>query len=344
MEKLGYGIIGCGVIAPWHADSVRGIPNVKLVAVSDESEQKAKSMAEKYGVEYYTNYNKMLERDDIDLVSICTPSGFHMQAAVAAATAGKHIMCEKPLEITLEKCDTIIDACQINKVKLGVIFQRRTWEVNKKIKEAIDSGKLGKMILGDAYLKYYRNQEYYDSAGWRGTWDIDGGGCLMNQGVHGIDLIQWLMGPVESVYAYAETMARKIEVEDTAIALLRYKNGAIGVIQGATTVYPGLPSTFAIHGEKGTIVWEEDKIKTYEIIGEEKKIESAEDKSQVGISSSPTSIGIAGHKTQIADLIDAIINNRRPLCDGEEGRKAVEIILAIYKSAKNKQEVKLPLK
>ena len=182
------------------------------------------------------------------MVCVCTPSGNHGEVTIAAAEAGIHVLCEKPIEITDEKLTAMIDACRKHGVKLGGIFQRRTLPAAIKTREAIQSGKLGKMVLGDAYLKYYRSPEYYKSAGWRGTWELDGGGALMNQGIHGIDLITWMMGDVHSVVAKCGTLVRDIEVEDTAVAIVKYKNGAYGVIQGTTSVYPGLDTRFEVHG------------------------------------------------------------------------------------------------
>ena len=232
-KKVRFAIVGTGVIAPLHAESIIKNPLTELVAVCDIIEEKAQAFADKYGVEHvYKYYEDMFKRGDIDVVCVCTPSGNHGEVTIAAAEAGIHVLCEKPIEITDEKLTAMIDACRKHGVKLGGIFQRRTLPAAIKTREAIQSGKLGKMVLGDAYLKYYRSPEYYKSAGWRGTWELDGGGALMNQGIHGIDLITWMMGDVHSVVAKCGTLVRDIEVEDTAVAIVKYKNGAYGVIQG----------------------------------------------------------------------------------------------------------------
>lgn len=351
--SLGFGIIGCGVIAPFHAKGIQNARGARLVAVADIISEKARQFAQEYSagengagehgaVAWYKDYQDLLKRDDIQVICICTPSGMHADMAVDAAQAGKHVLSEKPMAITLPQLDRMIAACRKAGVKLGTIFQRRTYESSRQVKQAIEQGKLGKLVLGDAYLKYYRTQEYYNSAGWRGTWELDGGGALMNQGVHGIDLIQWLMGDVESVYARSAALAHDIEVEDTAVAVLQYKNGAFGVIEGTTSVYPGLETRLEIHGEKGTIILEEQTITRWSFIGEEDPGPGAgavEEKA--GGSADPAAIATAGHLRQIQDMVDAVRENREPLVNGEEGRKAVEIILAIYESARTRREVRL---
>ncbi|MFA5857942.1 MAG: Gfo/Idh/MocA family oxidoreductase [Elusimicrobiota bacterium] len=353
-----FGIIGCGVISSFHAKAIKAnVGKAELVAVCDEIEEKAKKLAADFGVnKVFTDYRKMIEDKEVDAVCVCTPSGLHLEPAVFAAEHGKNIMCEKPIEITLERTDMMLNACKKNGTRLGCIFQRRTWDLNKKIKETIDSGVLGKMLMGDAYLKYFRSRDYYKSAGWRGTWELDGGGALMNQGIHGIDLIQWLMGGVDSVTAMCETKARDIQVEDTAIAMIKYKNGAMGVIQGTTSIYPGENSVFAVHGDKGSIITEERKVKRWaiEVPNDEKRAKEKENEKNMiesggadagtGMSSDPKAIGFEGHAKQIGDLCDAINAPRDPYITGDEGRKALEVILAIYESARTGSTVKLPLK
>ncbi len=237
----------------------------------------------------------MLKRDDIDVVCICTPSGMHSGMAVAAVDAKKHILCEKPLDISIEAIDRMI--------------------------EEVQSGALGKMVLGDAYLKYYRSQEYYNSAGWRGTWSMDGGGALMNQGVHGIDLIQWIMRDIESVFAKAGALARDIEVEDTAVIVVAYK---YGVIEGTTSVYPAIPIRLELHGEKGSIIMEEQTITKWQVIREEPKtLDGLEEKA--GGSSDPRAISTTGHVRHVTDLISAIKEDREPAINGESAKTGKEI-------------------
>ncbi len=339
-KRFGFGIIGCGNIGPSHANAINAVADAQLIAVTDIIEDKAKSFAEKFNVKcWYTDYQEMLKRDDIDVVCICTPSGMHSEMAVAAADAKKHILCEKPLDISIEAIDKMLDAVRRNKVKLSGVFQRRTYDSSIKAREAVRSGKLGKMVLGDAYLKYYRSQEYYNSADWRGTWSMDGGGALMNQGIHGIDLIQWIMGDIESVFAKAGALARDIEVEDTAVIVVTYKNGAYGVIEGTTSVYPAIPTRLELHGEKGSIIMEEQTITKWQVIGEESKTFEGDEK--VGGSSHPTDISATGHIRHVIDLISAIKEDREPAINGESAKKAVEVILAVYESARTGKEIRI---
>lgn len=340
-KKSRFGIVGAGVIGSLQADCIVSLKEAKLVAIADTSEKRAKNLAEKYGVTHYTDYKKMLERRDIDIVSVCVPSGYHSKIAVAAAEAGKNIIVEKPIEVTLEKADRIISTCKNKGVKLSVISQHRFNPGAVKLYRALKEGRFGKLILGDAYIKWYRSQEYYDSGNWRGTWKLDGGGALINQSIHTIDLLQWIMGPVDSIYANIATLAHKIEVEDIATVLIKFKNGALGVIEGSTAIYPGQPERLEIYGEKGTIILEGGRIKKWEFIDrKEKLIEKREISTGA---SDPGAISLTAHKAQIKDMIEAVKKEREPAVTGEEGRKVLEIILAIYKSARTNKGVKLPL-
>ena len=344
MSKIRFGIVGCGVIAPWHARGITNTPEAELVAVCDVIQERADKLSADFGgAAVYTDYRKMLAKGGVDAVCVCVPSGLHGQVTIDAAKAGKHVMCEKPIEITLDKIDAMVAACANAKVKLGVIFQRRTSPVWHKIKKTVDEGKLGKMVLGDAYLKYYRSQEYYDSGDWRGTWELDGGGALMNQGVHGIDLLLWIMGRVKRVSAYARHLVRNIPVEDTAVAILEYETGALGVIQGTTSVTPGEPTRWEFHGDDGTIVLQEASITKWHCGEEREAPEIQKVDSGGGGVSDPTAIGAGGHMMLIQDLVNAIKEDREPMIPGREARRAVQLILAIYESERTGCPVDLPL-
>jgi predicted dehydrogenase len=340
-ETVGYGIIGCGVIAPWHARTiVEFTKGAKLVAVADSVPEKAKALAEKFGVAHvYADPHELLARPDIQAVSVCTPSGMHGDWVIAAAAAGKHVMTEKPMEIQLAKIDAMIDACRRHNTRLGVIFQRRTSPMWQKIRETVQSGKLGRMVLGDAYLKYFRSQENYDSGAWRGTWALDGGGALMNQGVHLVDQLQWIMGPVTSVYSHADHLVRRIEVEDTTVSVLRFQSGAFGVLEGTTSVV-GMDHRLEFHGDQGTITVYGERIEKWNVPGEEMP---TFEPAAGSMSADPSAIGLTGHIIQLQDFVDAIREDRRPMVAGEDGRAAVEIILAVYRSARTGQPVELPL-
>ncbi|MDD9267744.1 Gfo/Idh/MocA family protein [Paenibacillus sp. GCM10023248] len=339
-KKVRFAVIGAGVIAPSHAKAIAGNSEAELVAVADVEPDKANKLAEDFSIPYvYRDYQELLKRDDIDAITVAVPSGYHAEVVIAAAEAGKHVLVEKPLDITADSMTRMISACRQADVKLGCVFQRRVTEASIVAKQAIESGKLGKLVLGDAYQKSYRSPQYYKSAGWRGTWAIDGGGALMNQGVHGIDLIQWLMGDVHSVFAYSSALVREIEVEDTAVAVVKYKSGAFGVIQGTTSVYPGQETRFELHGEKGTIIFDDSGFKQWKFADHEEAMPQVVPR--VGASSDPAQIANDGHFILVDDLIQAIRENRDPLVSGEEGRKAVDLILAIYESARTGKEITL---
>ena len=340
-QKFGFGIIGIGNVSTIHAKCIQQIENCKLIAVCSRSEQKAKKAAQEYGVPYYTNFVDLIERDDIDVISICTPSGMHLEPALAAAQSGKHVIVEKPIEIKLERADQVIDACQKANVKLAVIFQHRFGEGVQRLRKAVQQGHLGKLILGDAYVKWHRTQEYYDTGGWRGTLKGDGGGALINQSIHTIDLLQWIMGPVKTVSGKVGTFTHNIEGEDMGLALLSFENGAMGIIEGSTSIYPGFPERLEIHGEKGTVILEGGKIKTWEIQGTKEEPEVLEADRKTGGASDPMAISIEGHLAQYRDFIEAIRNDREPIVHGIEGRKALEIVLAIYQSSKEGRAVQL---
>jgi predicted dehydrogenase len=345
VSKLKWGIIGCGVIAPWHADSVVDSETADLVAVCDVDEAKGQAFAAEYGgVALYTDYREMLKEGGIDAVSICTPSGLHSEMTVAAAEAGVHVLCEKPMAITVPQMDAMMEAVAKAGVKLEVIFQRRTYDTTRVVRQAVQSGVLGQMTLADAYLKYYRSPAYYKSADWRATWALDGGGALMNQGVHGIDVLVWIMGDVKSVFAKAEAKARDIEVEDTCAAVVTFKNGAYGVIEGTTSCNPGEPTTFCFHGEKGTIVLDDKGIQKWAIAADKSEVaendpEKCVSRGSQSATTDPKSIGRAGHLAQVNDLCQAILTGRDPMITAASARKAVELILAIYESARTGREV-----
>jgi UDP-N-acetyl-2-amino-2-deoxyglucuronate dehydrogenase len=344
---FGFGIIGCGMIARFHAAAIADVRGAKLVACFDVMPKSVDRFAGETGCRPYHKLEEMLADRDVDLVTIGTPSGAHRDPAVAAARAGKHVIVEKPLEVTLPRCDAIIRACEENGVLLSTVFPSRFHDASRELKRAVDSGRFGHLTLADAYVKWYRTQAYYDSGAWRGTWALDGGGALMNQAIHSVDLLTWLMGPVVEVRADTATLAHeRIEVEDTAVATLRFANGALGVIEASTAVYPGYLKRIEIHGSEGTAVLEEEDIKVWDFARNQKRDDAIrqrmqEHRSTGGGASDPKAIGHHGHARQFADVLDAIRRKRRPQIDAYEGRRSVEIIVAIYKSAKTGRPVKI---
>ena len=347
--SYGFGIIGLGLIADFHARAIQEMRGGKLVACCSRNQEKADRFAEKYQCKGYSSWEKFLGHPGLDIVNICTPSGTHLEPALAVAAAGKHLIVEKPLEITLPRCDEIIRACEENGVKLTSVFESRFFKLTSVIKKAVDQGRFGQMVLCDAYIKWYRSQEYYDKGGWRGSWKLDGGGALMNQSIHAVDLLQYFAGEVEEIQALIATIGHQgIEVEDNAVALLRFKSGALGVIEGSTSVYPGFLKRIELSGTEGSVIMEEEDLKAWSFKKEllkDRKIRKqffSRTKSGGG-ASDPGAIDFCGHQYQFENMVEAIKNNNEPLIDGYEARKAVEIILGIYKSAREGKKVKLPL-
>lgn len=340
-DKFRFAIVGAGVIAKTHAEAIRQHPEAELAAVADRTKEKAEAFAKEYGADAYDDYREMLRRPDIDIVCVCTPSGKHAEVTIAAAAAGKHVLCEKPLDIRAERMTEMIETCRKQGVKLGCVFQRRLMPAMQMAYRALREGRIGRLVLANAYLKYYRSPEYYKSGGWRGTWALDGGGALMNQGVHGVDVIRHLAGDVESVFAYTGALARDIEVEDTAVIALKYRNGAFGVIQAATSVYPGQETRFELHGDKGTIEFGDSGFKQWTFMGREEPVPEAGDTLGLSASTHSQQLAIAGHAFYVDDMIRAVREDREPFVNGEEARKSVDLVLAIYESARTGREVKL---
>lgn len=338
-KKIGFALIGCGGIANFHAKAIKAISDAELVGVYDYSIEFAEKFAKNYDAKVFKTVDQLLSSKDVDVVNICTPSGLHAEYAIAAANAKKHIVIEKPMAITKEQLSGVIKAVKDNGVKVEVITQLRFTPTIVALKKAIDEGRLGKILIADYRMKYYRSPEYYKQGGWRGTWKMDGGGALMNQGIHGIDLIQYLLGGIKSVYADCRTLAREIEVEDTANILVEYTNGAVGIIQGTTLAEPGYPRSIEITGTKGTVIIKEDVIEHWDVAGENNPLPSKN--SSVGAGSDPLALSEAYHKLQLEDLIKAINENKKPLVNEDEGRKPVDIILAAYQSSKTKQKVEV---
>ena len=345
----GFGIIGCGMIAGFHARAIDDVEGAELVACCDTVPEAADKLAEKTGCKAYHDLEAMLADPGVEVVTVGTPSGAHTEPAVAAARAGKHLIVEKPLEITLARCDQIIEACQKAGVVLSTIFPSRFHDSSRQMKKAVDGGRFGCLTVGDAYVKWYRTQEYYDSGQWRGTWELDGGGALMNQAIHSVDLLTWLMGPVAEIRAQTGLLAHeRIAVEDVAMATLKFANGALGVIEASTAIYPGYLKRIEIHGSTGSAVMEEEDLVKWDFA--EKKPEDAEIEAKMservsggGGAADPSAIGHHGHARQFADVLKAIQEGTEPLVDGPEGRRSVEIILAIYLAAETGQTVQLPL-
>ncbi|MEM7697956.1 MAG: Gfo/Idh/MocA family oxidoreductase [Verrucomicrobiota bacterium] len=346
-----FGIIGAGMIANFHATAIKAMRGGELHSFYGRRQDAVDELVKDHGGTGFTDLDAFLADPELDVVTIATPSGAHLEPAIAAAQAGKHIICEKPLEVTPERIDQMIAAADEAGVTLSGIFNRRFHPAMDAFKTAVDQGRFGKLTMCDAYVKWYRDQAYYDSGAWRGTWALDGGGALMNQSIHLIDQLIYLAGDVAAVSASMACLAHDgIEVEDTAVAILEFKNGARGVIQGSTACWSstGHPAEVHLCGDQGSVfladekfrVWdfaearpEDDQIRTELMQGSEAKGLGAND---------PKAINALGHQLNFEDVLEAIEAGRPPRVDGHEARRAVALICAIYESARNEgQRVEL---
>jgi predicted dehydrogenase len=342
-DKVGFALVGLGMAGDIHAREFDFVDDAELVAVCGRSESKAKAFAEKYGVKrWYGDYERLLADEEVDVVNILVPTGLHAEFTTAASRAGKHVLVEKPLEVNLARADEMILACRDNGTKLGVIFQMRFGSVAKTLKETIDSGALGKILLADAVDKESRTPAYYESGAWRGTKELEGGGCLMTQSIHIIDLLQHVVGPIRSVVGRVATKRHRIEVEDTATALVSFENGAMGVIESTTSVQPAMMSRLEIHGERGTIIAnaQYDRILFWNIDGGSQGAPVEEHIDLVDIDD-PWSFPQTRHRIQIQDMVDAIREDRDPILTGEDARISLAINMAIYESSRTGREVLL---
>ena len=336
---MNFAIVGCGVIALTHARALERLERETLYAVCDIIPEKADAFARQHHVQkvYYTADDVMAD-PQVDIVCVCVPSGTHGEICIKAARAGKAIVCEKPMEITPARMEQIVREVEQAGVKMQCIFQRRLMPAAIAVKRAVQQGLLGKICLAQAELKYYRDQAYYNSAGWRGTWEQDGGGALMNQGVHGVDLILWMLNDqVDTLYGQALTLARKIPVEDTASATLRMKSGALCTIAAATTAYPGFSTTFAIHGERGSVVFDDQGIITWEFLDQDHAPPRPDAGEAVGGARSNVDISIDGHTALLDDIACALREKRPVLIPPQDAMDAVRVICAIYESTRTGQ-------
>jgi len=367
-------IVGCGTIAPTHIDAIRSAPEMgaAVTACCDVVPERAAAFAGQYGVPVMS-WSEVLADPDIDAVAICTPSGLHAELGVPALKAGKHVIIEKPLDITPEACDRLIAAQGETGRVVASVSQHRFDPATVFVRDAIERGDLGSVALAEARVTWYRTQHYYDSGDWRGTWALDGGGCLMNQGVHTVDLMLWLCGRATSVYAQTRTLGHeRIEVEDCVAATVTFENGAIGTIIASTAAYPGFPVRLAVHGTNGTAIIEGDALQTFAIMGEKAVYGHPAAAHAVGIATGGTrSMGTVStaipepaqdiadamstdseypgapakwgdsHRAQIADFVRCCRSGGTPLVDAVQGKAAVELILAVYESARSGQVVKL---
>lgn len=355
--KMRFAVLGCGVIGKLHAKTIESLaPRAELAVVTDVMQERASQLAEELGVEAAGSLDEVLARSDIDVVTICTPSGQHAEEAVSVLDAGKHVIIEKPLDVNVSAARQVLEAEKRSGKTAMVVSQRRHSKANQIVREAAQSGKFGKLTSAMATMSWWRSQGYYDSGEWRGTWKLDGGGALMNQGIHAIDLFVWFMGQPVEVYAWAECLAHeRIEVEDTAVATVRFANGGLGTVHGTTAAYPGLSQRVTVHGDRGSAVVENDRLLYYHAAeqqaeeyaygagargnqADEVMPEQAEYK-PASVSNATAGLEATSHTGQFADFLDAVENGRRPLVTVAEAAKTLSLICAIYDSARQGKPV-----
>jgi UDP-N-acetyl-2-amino-2-deoxyglucuronate dehydrogenase len=340
-----FAIVGTGSIAGFHAKAIADVPGAELVAVWGQDPRRGRRFADEYGADFCQDIETLAARQDIDAATIATPSGAHAGAAVPFLRRGKAVLCEKPLEVTSEKVEEILSAARESGALLGGVLQMRLGAGARALKQAVNQGRFGRLALGSAYLKWWRDQTYYDAVAWRGTRALDGGGALMNQGIHGVDLLQWIAGLPAEVFAFAGCRAHeRMEVEDTAVVSLRYPGGALGVIEASTACYPGAALRIEISGDRGSAVLQDDRITRWEFDetrpGDE-DIRAMESGAIGGGAKDPQAISHEGHRILVEDLVGAIRGQRPPMIPATEAVNAVRLILAAYESARTARPVQL---
>jgi UDP-N-acetyl-2-amino-2-deoxyglucuronate dehydrogenase len=343
VRRFGFGIVGAGVIAATHSRAIGELPGARLVAVTDTSPEAAQALAKAGDCVAEPDLDALLDRSDVDVVCVCVPSGLHAEIGVRAAAAGKHLVVEKPIDVSLAAADKLIDAAATAGVRLTVISQHRFDPGIVQLRALIERGMLGRPLFGEATTKWYRSQAYYDSAAWRGTWALDGG-SLMNQGIHYVDLLLACMGPVAEVTAMIATQTHRIEVEDISLALLRFRSGAVGMLASSTSAFPGFPQRLEVTGTGGTVVVEDGEIVRRGLFDERPAAagEESPEPPEPSAGAATPAIDVAGHAAQLADFVAAIEAGREPSPSAPDGRAALEVVLAVYQSAREGRAVRLP--
>ncbi len=332
------GLTGGGNITESHARAARAIAGVSIAAIYGTNASNVENLCREYGGRPFQDLEMFLAHPTMELVVIGSPSGLHAKEGIAAARHGLHVLTEKPIDITTERADALIDAAKVSGVKLGVIFQDRVKPDIRRLKDMIDSGALGKILFVDARVKWYRPPEYYGKSKWRGTLALDGGGALMNQGVHTVDLLLWLLGDVTRVQARVVTAFHTIESEDTATALLEFANGTLGTLYATTAAYPGYPRRVEITGTQGTAILEHDRIVALDLRTAVPDAGQTATKDTNLSASSAAVTDVRGHQAVLEDFLYAIEHHTAPICDGAQGRRSVALIEAIYRAARNPGE------
>jgi predicted dehydrogenase len=333
------GVLGTGNISGTHARAAAEIPGVEVAAVFGRDREKAARIADEYGATAYDDLDRFLRHPSLDVVLVGSPSGLHGEHGIAAARAGHHVLVEKPLEITPARADALISAAREAGVRLGVFFQNRTMPEIAWLKRLVDTGGMGRVFLASAQVKWYRPPEYYGGSRWRGTWSLDGGGALMNQAIHTVDLLLWMLGDVRRVHARALTALHEIEVEDTVVATLEFASGAVATLEATTAAYPGYPRRMELTGTEGTVTLEHDRVRDLDLRSPPAEPLPREAADETASASSPIVSDVRGHRRVIEDFLRSIESGEPPLCDGPDGRRSVEVVDAVYRSARGREEV-----
>ncbi|MDQ3703478.1 MAG: Gfo/Idh/MocA family oxidoreductase [Chloroflexota bacterium] len=352
-DAIGFAVVGLGM-GRHHCRSIREAEGAELIAVCDLDAGRREQAAKEFGCKAYASVDELLQDSDVQVVNVAVPTGRHADVGIKVAQSGRHVICEKPLDVDLERADSLIAACHDHGVKLASIFQRRLHPLSRRIKETIDGGRLGRLHYADIHLYWYRTAGYYaggNPPGWRGTFALDGGGACMNQGIHSIDLISWLAGGVASVYAKTGTFTHQIEAEDVGTVLVTFRNGALGNITCTTSAYPGLTNDLHLFGHKGSIAVSDEKVTAWRIRHEDgdEVAEKAEEQEMMARYSGsagsgaadPLAVGFDGHTVHVEDMVQAIREQRDPIIAGTDARHAVEICAAIQQSAATGKEIVL---
>jgi predicted dehydrogenase len=340
-ETLHVGILGGGNISDTHARAAAEIPGLRIAAISGQNGERTRTLAARHGAVAYANTDALLRHRPLDLVLIGSPSGLHAEQGIAAARQGLHVLTEKPIDVSVERADELIGACDAAGVKLGLFFQDRFAPGLLRLREAIDEGALGRLLLASARVKWWRPSEYYSGSRWRGTRALDGGGAVINQGIHTLDLLLWLMGDVQRVFARAANLHHRIEGEDALVATLEFRSGALATFEATTAAWPGYPRQVELTGTEGTVTIQQDRVAAADLrtprpglVGPEASTNPA--------AHSPTVSDVRGHRSALEDFVGAIREKRPPRCDGREGRRSLALVDALYRSARAAAPVELP--
>lgn len=341
MQQKKIGIIGTGAIAIKHAQAIESLANAELIGLFNPNPESAKKAKARFAVPVFSDWDEFIGIPGLSIVCICTPSGLHLEPALKAIEAGKHVFIEKPIEVTLERADRLIKAADEKRVKLGVVFQNRFSPDFQKLHKAVKAGEFGKLLMGNAAVNWFRSAEYYSSSQWKGTLIYDGGGALINQAIHTLDLLLEVMGEVDSVFGKIQTALYPIEGEDLGAALVNFKSGAMGTITAGTSLFPGYPERLEVYGTKGSAILEIGKLVAWNIRGKESSLTKTENSSASG-SSDPNAIGFELHAAQWKDFLDSIETGNQPEVNGPKSRKSLELIRGIYQSSKEEKLIRFP--